>query len=52
MPYLVRYSGVWPLLYCVGTLVSQKTRLVECGIFRTGELVFVTITVPLRYTSK
>ena len=31
MSYLVRYSGLWPLLSCVGTLFSQKTRLLEYG---------------------
>ena len=52
MPCLFRDSGVWPLLSCIGNLVSQKTRIVKCGVFRTGELVSATITVYLRPMSK
>ena len=52
MPCIVRYSGMWPLLSCVGTLVSQNTRLAECVIFRMEELIFFTITVHLRPMSK
>ena len=33
-------------------LLSQKTRLVECGVFRMGDPVSVTITVHLRFISK
>ena len=52
MPYLIRYIGVWPLVFFVGNLVSPKTRIVECGIFRTREPVSATITVYMRFTSK
>ena len=52
MPCLVIDSGVWPHMSCIGTFVSQNTRLVECGVVRTGEPVSATITVYLRPTSK
>ena len=31
------------------TLISQKTRLVECGVFRMGDVGSVTIPVHLRH---
>ena len=48
MTCLVIDSGVFPPLSYIGILVSQLTRLVECGVFRMGELVSATITVYLR----
>ena len=47
MPCLVRASGVWPPLSCIGTLVSQNTMLVEFGVVRMGGAVSTTITVYL-----
>ena len=52
MPCIVRDSGMWPPLSCIGTLVSHKVRLVECGVVITGDLVSATITVHLRPMSK
>ena len=34
------------------TLVSQKTRLVDCGIFRMGDMGSVSVNVHLRPMSK
>ena len=44
---LVRYHGMCSSLSCIGTLVSQKTRLVECGVVRMWETESSTITVYL-----
>ena len=43
---------MWPPLSSIGTLVSQNTRLVECGVVIMGEPVSVTITVYLRPRSQ
>ena len=43
---------MWPPLSCIGTLVLQDMRLVECGVARMGEPVSVTIIVYLRPMSK
>ena len=52
MPCIVRDIIVWPPLSCIGTLVSQKTGLVECGMVIIGEPVSATITVYLISMSK
>ena len=52
MPCLVRESRVWPPLYSIGNMVSHKTRLVACGVVRTGVPVSNTITVYMIPMSK
>ena len=52
MPCIVIESGVWPPLSFIGPLVSQKTRLVERGVVRMGDLVSAIITLYLRLMSK
>ena len=44
--------GCLCILVISATLVSQKMRLVECGIFHMGEPGFATITVYLVFKSK
>ena len=38
MPCLVRDRVMWPPLSCIGALVSQKTRLLECDVVESFQL--------------
>ena len=38
IPCLVRNRGMWPPLSCIGALVSQKTRLLECDVVESFQI--------------
>ena len=52
LSFIVRDHGVWPPPPFIETLVSQKKRLVECGVVRMGGPVFTTFTAYLIPTSQ
>ena len=52
MPCIVKDSGVCLSLSCIGTLVLNNTRIVECVIVIMGDTGSATNTVYLRPMSK